>query len=52
LPNLSNYTVITPAAHGVSPDLSMILLATAYALVYCSVLLIAATLIFGRRNLK
>ena len=52
LPNLSNYTVITPAAHGVSPDLSMILLATAYALVYCSVLLMAATLIFGRRNLK
>ena len=52
LPNLSNYTVITPAAHGVTPDASTMLLAIVYALVYCGVLLAAATLIFGRRNLK
>jgi ABC-type transport system involved in multi-copper enzyme maturation permease subunit len=52
LPNLSNYTVITPAAHGTVPDASAILLAIVYALVYCGVLLAAATLIFGRRNFK
>lgn len=52
LPNLSNYSVITPAAHGFAPDATAMLMAIAYAIVYSAVLLSAATLIFGRRNFK
>src|SRR5438132_8076429 len=52
LPNLTTYSVITPAAHGLSPDLQSILLAVAYTIVYDVVLLAGATLIFSRRNFK
>jgi ABC-type transport system involved in multi-copper enzyme maturation permease subunit len=52
LPNLSNYSVITPAAHGLTPDAGSILMAIVYAIVYNAVLLAAATLIFSRRNFK
>jgi ABC-type transport system involved in multi-copper enzyme maturation permease subunit len=52
LPNLTTYSVITPAAHGISPDIQSILLAFAYTIVYDVVLLLAATLIFSRRNFK
>ena len=52
LPNLTHYSVITPAAHGVVPDAGSIGLAAAYAVVYSFVLLAAATLIFSRRNFK
>jgi ABC-type transport system involved in multi-copper enzyme maturation permease subunit len=52
LPNLSNYSYITPAAHGQMPQLTMVLAALAYALLYITVLLSAATLIFNRRNFK
>ena len=52
VPNLSNYSVITPAAHGLAPDSGTIALAVAYAIIYSAVLLAAATLIFGRRNFK
>ena len=52
LPNLTNFSVITPAAHGVTPSSSAFALATAYMLVYVCVLLAAATLVFSRRNFK
>ncbi len=52
LPNLTHFSVITPTAHGITPDTSSMGLAAAYAFVYSSVLLAAATLVFGRRNFK
>jgi ABC-type transport system involved in multi-copper enzyme maturation permease subunit len=52
LPNLSNYSYITPAAHGQTPPPMMLLTSIAYALIYMTVLLAAATLIFNRRNFK
>jgi ABC-type transport system involved in multi-copper enzyme maturation permease subunit len=52
LPNLTTYSVITPAAHGVAPDIQSIALAAAYAVVYATVLLAAATMIFSGRNFK
>jgi ABC-type transport system involved in multi-copper enzyme maturation permease subunit len=52
LPNLSNYSFITPAAHGQVPDVQTVSMNLAYALVYVAILLAAATLIFRRRNFK
>lgn len=52
LPNLNNFSVITPAAHGITPGPAAFALATAYMVVYVGVLLAAATLIFSRRNFK
>ena len=52
LPNLSIYSVITPVAHGIAPDVRSIALAITYAIVYCAVLLAATTLIISRRNFK
>lgn len=52
LPNLSNYSLITPAAHGYAPSASALLLALLYAAIYASVLLAAGALIFNRRNFK
>ena len=52
LPNLSNYSYITPAAHGQTPEPHLLLASLVYALVYITVLLAAATLIFNRRNFK
>ena len=52
LPNLSNYSFITPAAHGHSPEPGFVLAAIAYAVIYITVILAAATLVFSRRNFK
>ncbi|HEU4931664.1 MAG TPA: ABC transporter permease [Pyrinomonadaceae bacterium] len=52
LPNLSNYSFITPAAHGRTPDPGFVFVTALYALVYIAVILAAATLIFSRRNFK
>ena len=52
LPNLANYSFITPAAHGHAPGASFVFAAGLYALVYIAVILAAATLIFSRRNFK
>jgi ABC-type transport system involved in multi-copper enzyme maturation permease subunit len=52
LPNLANYSYITPTAHGQTPAPAMFFAALAYAVVYITVLLAAATLIFNRRNFK
>jgi len=52
LPNLANYSFITPAAHGRTPSAGFVLASALYALCYITVLLAAATLIFSRRNFK
>src|SRR6185436_19018657 len=52
LPNLANFSLITPAAHGVTPTANAFALATVYMFFYVGVLLAAATLIFSRRNFK
>ena len=52
LPNLANYSFITPAAHGRTPPAGFVLATASYGLVYITVILAAATLIFSRRNFK
>ena len=52
LPNLANYSYITPVAHGRAPSTGMIFATGLYALVYIAVILAAATLVFNRRNFK
>jgi len=52
LPNLSNYSYITPAAHGRIPQAEFLLIEVIYAFVYISIILAAATMIFSRRNFK
>ena len=52
LPNLANYSFITPAAHGRAPGSMFILTTALYAVVYVAVVLSAATLVFSRRNFK
>ncbi|HYO62254.1 MAG TPA: ABC transporter permease [Pyrinomonadaceae bacterium] len=52
LPNLSNYSLITPTAHGHVPDAGLLAAALLYAVLYNAVLLAASTLIFRRRNFK
>jgi len=52
LPNLANYSFITPAAHGQTPGVANLLASLLYAFIYIVVILAAATLIFRRRNFK
>jgi hypothetical protein len=52
LPNLANYSFITPAAHGAVPETRQAVAIVAYALVYIAVILSSATLVFRRRNFK
>ena len=52
LPNLANYSFITPAAHGRAPASGFVLSAGLYAVVYIAVILATATLVFSRRNFK
>ena len=52
LPNLANYSFITPAAHGRTPAAGFVAASALYAFVYIAVILAAATLIFSRRNFK
>jgi ABC-type transport system involved in multi-copper enzyme maturation permease subunit len=52
LPNLSNLSFITPAAHGRLPGAQYVAMVILYSLVYIVVILAAATLIFSRRNFK
>jgi len=52
LPNFENFNVMAIAAHGRSVPGVLILQNTAYAALYCAVVLFAAILIFSRRNLK
>jgi Cu-processing system permease protein len=52
LPNLGNYSFITPAAHGQMPTPQSVAAAVLYALTYLILLLTATILIFRRRNFK
>ena len=52
LPNLSNYSYITPAAHGELPNAANVLMALAYAGVYIAIIMASGTLILGKRNFK
>jgi ABC-type transport system involved in multi-copper enzyme maturation permease subunit len=52
LPNLSNYSFITPAAHGQAPAAGFVAMTSLYAVSYIAVVLAAATLVFSRRNFK
>jgi ABC-type transport system involved in multi-copper enzyme maturation permease subunit len=52
LPNLANYSFITPAAHGRAPSPSFVFATALYAFIYIVVVLSAATLVFSRRNFK
>ncbi len=52
LPNFENFDVMAAAAHGRVIPRALIAQNTAYAAVYCAVLLAVAAVIFTRRNLK
>jgi Cu-processing system permease protein len=52
LPNLSNFSFITEASHGRMLTAKMAALATAYGILYLTILLCAAVLIFKKRNFK
>jgi ABC-type phosphate/phosphonate transport system permease subunit len=52
LPNFSNFDVMSSAAHGRAIPAMLALQNTAYAALYCGIVLAAATSIFSRRNLK
>ena len=52
LPNLANYSYVTPAAHGHVPSAPLVAASLLYALLYVAVVLAATILIFRRRNFK
>jgi ABC-type transport system involved in multi-copper enzyme maturation permease subunit len=52
LPNLSNYSMISAAAHGSVPEARVMAVSITYAIVYIVVLLAGATLVFNRRDFK
>jgi ABC-type transport system involved in multi-copper enzyme maturation permease subunit len=52
LPNFENFDVMAAAAHGRAIPTALIAQNTAYAVLYCAVVLAAAAAIFTRRNLK
>jgi ABC-type transport system involved in multi-copper enzyme maturation permease subunit len=52
LPNFENFNVLAAAAHGREIPSALILQNTAYAMVYCLIVLLIAAAVFSRRNLK
>jgi ABC-type transport system involved in multi-copper enzyme maturation permease subunit len=52
LPNLSTFSVITPAAHGIAPSGTHLATALAYAAAWDAALLAAAALLFARRDFR
>jgi ABC-type transport system involved in multi-copper enzyme maturation permease subunit len=52
LPNFENFDVMAAAAHGRAIPSTLIVQNTAYAALYCAIVLAAAMAIFSRRNLK
>jgi ABC-type transport system involved in multi-copper enzyme maturation permease subunit len=52
LPNFENFDVMAAAAHGRAIPNALIAQNTAYAALYCGIVLAAAAAIFTRRNLK
>lgn len=52
LPNLTNFSFISQASRGQLPSPALVAAATIYAVIYTSVLISAAALIFQKRNFK
>jgi ABC-type multidrug transport system permease subunit len=52
LPNFENFDVMAAAAHGRAIPTVLIAQNTAYAALYCAIILTAAAAIFTKRNLK
>jgi Cu-processing system permease protein len=52
LPNFENFNVMAMAAHGRAVPRALILQNSLYAILYCTVILTAAAVVFSRRNLK
>ena len=52
LPNFENFNVMAMAAHGRPVPRTFIVQNTAYAAIYCTIVLAAAVIVFSRRNLK
>jgi hypothetical protein len=52
LPNFENFDVMALAAHGRAIPKGLIAQNTAYALLYCAIVLAGAAAIFTRRSLK
>jgi Cu-processing system permease protein len=52
LPNFENFNVMAMAAHGRAVPGALILQNTLYTMVYCTIVLTAAAVVFSRRNLK
>jgi Cu-processing system permease protein len=52
VPNFGALNIVSQAAHGQHPSAQVILVSTLYALLYSTVAVSAAVLIFERRNLK
>jgi ABC-type transport system involved in multi-copper enzyme maturation permease subunit len=52
LPNLSTFSFITPAAHGIAPPAGHLAVALAYTLAWDGALLSLAALAFARRDLR
>lgn len=52
LPNFENFNVMAAAAHGRAIPGTLILQNTAYAGIYCAIVLLIAVAVFSKRNLK
>ena len=52
LPNFENFNVMAAAAHGRMVPAGLVAQNTAYAMLYCGVVLVAAATVFSRRDLK
>ena len=52
LPNFENFNVMAMAAHGRAVPGTLILQNTLYTVVYCTIVLAIASVVFSRRNLK
>jgi ABC-type transport system involved in multi-copper enzyme maturation permease subunit len=52
LPNLSTFSLVTPAAHGIAPPAAHLAAALGYALAWDAALLAAAALLLARRDFK
>jgi ABC-type transport system involved in multi-copper enzyme maturation permease subunit len=52
VPNLSTFSLVTPAAHGIAPSSLYLVTALSYAAVWDMALLAGAVLLFGRRDFR
>ncbi|HVQ25117.1 MAG TPA: hypothetical protein VMV01_08065, partial [Planctomycetota bacterium] len=52
LPNLSTFSLITPAAHGIAPPAGHLAVAALYALAWDVALVALAALTFARRDFR